>query len=198
MTAGFESLTGRVVLSLGLLGLAAMRAASAADDPASGWMSLFSGQELQHWTGRDGKGTGDWMAAGAVVLDPSDPKKFAIGPGSGVLVNGKTGRTVDVLTTDEFGDLEVHLEFVVPQGSNSGVYFQARYEVQILDSWGVEKLQHGDCGGIYERWQDGRGYEGHPPRVNASRPPGEWQSFDVVFAPDGSMPPARRSRMPAS
>jgi hypothetical protein len=97
------------------------------------------------------------------------------------MINGEAGRTVDLLTKGEFGDLEAHLDFVVPKGSNSGVYFQARYEVQILDSWGVEQPKPGDCGGIYERWKDGRGYEGHPPRVNASRPPGEWQSFDVVF-----------------
>ena len=70
---------------------------------------------------------------------------------------------------------------MVPKGSNSGIYFQARYEIQILDSWGVEQLKHGDCGGIYERWKDGRGYEGHPPRINASRQPGQWQSFDVLF-----------------
>jgi hypothetical protein len=61
------------------------------------------------------------------------------------------------------------------------VYFQSRYEVQILDSWGVEKPKHGDCGGIYQRWKDGKGFDGHPPRVNASRPPGQWQTFDVIF-----------------
>jgi hypothetical protein len=61
------------------------------------------------------------------------------------------------------------------------VYFQGRYEVQVFDSWGVEKPKHSDCGGIYERWRDDRGFEGRPPKVNASRPPGEWQSFDVVF-----------------
>ncbi len=55
------------------------------------------------------------------------------------------------------------------------------HEIQILDSWGVEELKHGDCGGIYERWANGQGYEGHPPRQNASRPAGKWQSFDVVF-----------------
>ncbi len=68
-----------------------------------------------------------------------------------------------------------------PKGSNSGVYFQARYEIQILDSWGVEHPKYGDCGGIYERWKDNQGFEGRPPRVNASREPGEWQSFDVIF-----------------
>jgi hypothetical protein len=170
-----------MLLSLCVAGLAALGTVCAADEPAAGWRSLFNGQDLQHWIGRNSQGTGDWLAAGAVTLDPTDAKKFTIAPGSSVLVNGQTGRAVDVLTTDEFGDVEAHLEFMVPQGSNSGVYFQGRYEVQILDSWQVTALKHGDCGGIYERWKDNRGYEGHPPLVNASRPPGEWQSFDVIF-----------------
>jgi len=55
--------------------------------------------------------------------------------------------------------------------------------VQILDSWGVKQPKFGDCGGIYQRWdgKNRRGFEGHPPRVNASRPPGQWQTFDVIF-----------------
>ncbi|NQT11435.1 MAG: DUF1080 domain-containing protein, partial [Planctomycetes bacterium] len=53
--------------------------------------------------------------------------------------------------------------------------------VQILDSWGVETPKYGDCGGIYQRWANGRGFEGRPPGVNASRPPGQWQTFDCVF-----------------
>ncbi|MCP4644131.1 MAG: DUF1080 domain-containing protein, partial [bacterium] len=95
-----------------------------------------------------------------------------------------TGRTKHLFSKAEFGDCRAHIEFMVPKGSNSGVYFQGRYEVQVLDSWGVETPGHGDCGGIYQRWDDKRepkGYEGHPPRVNAARAPGEWQSFDVVF-----------------
>ncbi len=81
----------------------------------------------------------------------------------------------------EHGDIEAHIEFMVPKGSNSGVYFQGRYEIQVFDSWGVKEPQHGDCGGIYQRWRDNRGFEGHPPRVNASRKPGEWQTFEVIF-----------------
>jgi hypothetical protein len=96
-------------------------------------------------------------------------------------VNGPDGKTSDILSRLEHGDVEVHVEFMVPKGSNSGVYLQGRYEVQILDSWGVEEPTHGDCGGIYQRWRDGEGFEGHAPRENASRPPGEWQSFDIVF-----------------
>ncbi|MHC4574982.1 MAG: 3-keto-disaccharide hydrolase, partial [Planctomycetota bacterium] len=55
---------------------------------------------------------------------------------------------------------------------------------QILDSYGVEKPKYSDCGGIYQRWDEKRspkGYEGHPPRVNASMPAGQWQTYDVIF-----------------
>jgi len=116
-----------------------------------------------------------------VKLDPQDPRRFVTQPGTGVVVNGPQGRTSHLFSKFEHGDVEAHIEFVVPKGSNSGVYFQGRYEVQILDSWGVEKPKFGDCGGIYQRWQNGRGFEGRGPDVNASRPPGEWQVFDVIF-----------------
>ncbi|MHC4808639.1 MAG: 3-keto-disaccharide hydrolase, partial [Planctomycetota bacterium] len=81
-------------------------------------------------------------------------------------------------------DVRAHIEFMVPRGSNSGVYFMGRYEIQILDSWGKKQPTFSDCGGIYQRWDDKRtpkGYEGRPPRVNASLPPGQWQTFDVIF-----------------
>ncbi len=125
--------------------------------------------------------TGQWQIVGDVKLDPQDPSKFVNVPGTGVVVNGAQGRTSHLFSKLEHGDVEAHIEFVVPKGSNSGVYFQGRYEVQILDSWGVEEPKYGDCGGIYQRWDNGRGYEGHGPKVNASGRPGEWQVFDVVF-----------------
>ena len=53
----------------------------------------------------------------------------------------------------------------------------------MFDSYGKGIVEHSDCGGIYQRYveAEGRGFEGHPPRVNASNAPGVWQSFDVVF-----------------
>lgn len=145
----------------------------------------FNGKDLTGWR----QPAGEWQVAGAVKIDSADEKKFAIEPGTGVLVNGPKGRTVNLLSTAEHSDVEAHIEFNVPKNSNSGIYFQGRYEIQVLDSWGVKEPKSGDCGGIYERWKDDKGYEGTPPRVNASKPPGEWQSFDVIFrAPrfDGS------------
>lgn len=86
----------------------------------------------------------------------------------------------NIRTRQSFGDFQLHLEFWLPmmeqaagQGrANSGVYLQGIYEVQVLDSYGVEELGTGDCGGIYGV---------APPMVNACRPPGHWQSFDILF-----------------
>jgi hypothetical protein len=143
------------------------------------WTELI-GEDMAGWK----KPTGDWMNVGQAAKDPANEKRIATKPGTGTLVNGKTGRTRNLFTEMEHADCEAHIEFMVPKGSNSGVYFMGRYEIQVLDSFGVEKLKHGDCGGIYQRWDNKRkppGYEGHPPRVNASKAPGEWQTFDVVF-----------------
>jgi hypothetical protein len=69
----------------------------------------------------------------------------------------------------------------VAKGSNSGVYLQGRYEIQILDSFGKAQPTYSDCGAIYPRWINDKNTEGHAPRVNASKAPGEWQSFDITF-----------------
>ena len=129
---------------------------------------------------RDGN-TGLWVVTGAAKMHPDDEKLLAWDAGKGVIVNGKTGKTCNLFTKHGHGDAEVHIEFMVPKGSNSGVYFQGRYEIQVFDSWGVAKPDYSHCGGIYQRWRDGKGFEGRPPKVNASRKPGEWQSFDVIF-----------------
>lgn len=127
--------------------------------------------------------TNRWQFVGDASLDPQDDRGIATKPGAGVLVG--RGGIPNIFTSLEHGDVEAHIEFMVPKGSNSGVYFMGRYEIQVFDSWGVEKPQHSDCGGIYQRWDPGReggpGFDGIPPRVNASKRPGEWQSYDVIF-----------------
>ena len=144
----------------------------------------LTGRDFSQW--RDD--TGQWEVVGDVSLNAENEKLLSSTLGNGAVLNGPTGRTGHLFSKVEFGDVRAHVEFAVAKGSNSGVYFQGRYEIQILDSWGVEveKLKHGDCGGIYQRWDNRRGqgnegYEGHAPRVNASREPGQWQTFDVVF-----------------
>jgi hypothetical protein len=148
----------------------------AADQPEQ---TLFDGKDLEGWRAPHGT----WSVVGAVALNAGVPRDFAPSAGEGVLLNSATVRTSNLITDAEFTDVEVHVEFCVPRGSNSGVYLMGRYEVQIFDSWGVKEPQYTDCGGIYARWnkEEKRKVEGHPPRVNASRQPGEWQSFDIVF-----------------
>jgi hypothetical protein len=154
------------------------------------WAAGLGAILLQDWTELSTleawrKPAGDWFAVADAGLDPSDPKKLAGKPGAGALLNG-SGKTRNLFSVKDHGDVEAHVEFMVSKGSNSGVYFMGRYEIQVLDSWGKEKPGYSDCGGIYQRWDPKRGkgnegFEGHAPRVNASKAPGEWQSFDVVF-----------------
>jgi hypothetical protein len=148
---------------------------SGAPEPAS----LFNGKDLAGWM----RPTGDWLVAQNVSLDPADSRRLAISAGQGILVNGSAGRTVDLISEPAFGDVELHVEFCIPKGSNSGVYLMGRYEVQVYDSYGVEKDQYPgiECGGIYPRWIQEKNVEGHSPKVNASKPPGQWQSFDITF-----------------
>jgi len=141
---------------------------------------VLTGSDFSQW--RDD--TGQWQIVGDVFMKPDNNRLLDSTRGTGIILNGPTGRTSNLFSKAQFGDVKAHIEFMVPKGSNSGVYFNGRYEIQILDSWGVKKLKHGDCGGIYQRWDNNRepkGYEGHAPRVNSSRPPGQWQSFDVIF-----------------
>ncbi|MHC4425283.1 MAG: 3-keto-disaccharide hydrolase [Planctomycetota bacterium] len=167
------------VISLLVGALCLLLAADAGAKQARGGVSLI-GDDFSAWRGK----TGQWQIAGDTFINPENERLLSSKPGTGVIVNGPTGRTSNLLSKAEFGDVKAHVEFMVPKGSNSGVYFAGRYEIQVLDSWGVKDLKHGDCGGIYQRWDDNRepkGYEGHPPWVNASRRPGQWQTFDVVF-----------------
>ncbi|HLH57211.1 MAG TPA: family 16 glycoside hydrolase [Verrucomicrobiae bacterium] len=140
---------------------------------------LFDGTDLAGWR----EPHGEWRVAESVASDPSKPEAFTIRAGDGVLVNGDMGHTEDLISEQEFGDMDLHVEFCIPKHSNSGVYLQGRYEVQVYDSFGVEKDAYPgiECGGIYPRWINEANVEGHSPLVNASKPPGQWQSFDIEF-----------------
>jgi hypothetical protein len=145
-----------------------------------GWTDLIGDKGLEAWKPASG-----WSVAGDVTLDEADPKKLASKTGTGVITNGNT-KGKNLFTTAEFGDVEVHVEFTVSKGSNSGVYLMGRYEIQVLDSFGKKEPAYSDCGGIYQRWDPNRGkgkegFEGHPPKANVSKAPGEWQSFDITF-----------------
>jgi hypothetical protein len=122
---------------------------------------LFDGSTLDAWTPiRDG-------ASGWKIID-----------GAMVVVPGE--KPCDQMTTRAFGDVQLHLEFRTPaeikgegQGrGNSGIFFMGLYEIQILDSWRNETYSNGQLASIYKQ---------HIPLGNPARPPGEWQSYDVVF-----------------
>lgn len=118
-----------------------------------------------------------------------DQAKLATTTGIGILhckphTNGV--KSEDLITNFEHGDINISFDFMVPKGSNSGVYLQGQYEVQLFDSWGVAVPKTHDCGSIYERWDEARGkgkegFEGHPPRQNASFAPGLWQHMEISF-----------------
>ena len=134
--------------------------------------------DLAQW--RDTHNT--WVTAASVKPTVALPFLLVAEPGKGLIVNGPKGRAKNLLSKQEFSDVEVHVEFLIPPRSNSGVYLMGRYEIQVYDSFGKKGDYPGiECGGIYQRWADGKGFEGHSPRVNASKPAGEWQSFDITF-----------------
>ena len=139
--------------------------------PPSDAIVLYSGPEdLVKWESTKG-GPATWTATGeALTVKP---------------------RTGSIKTREAFGDVQLHLEWRTPsviegkgQGrGNSGVYLMGLYEVQVLDSYENETYYNGQAGSIYKQ---------HIPLVNACRPPGQWQSYDIIFqAPvfneDGSL-----------
>ena len=154
-------------------------------DSGKGWIKLFNGKNLEGWQYTGAPEKSAWQVASKAMPDPATAnaahQEFVITPGEGILVNGVEGRTCNIFTERTHGDCEAHIEFMVPKGSNSGVYFMGLYEIQVLDSFDTKDLTFQDCGGIYARWVNEQNVDGHAPRLNASKAPGEWQSFDVVF-----------------
>ncbi len=131
--------------------------------PPADAVVLFGGRDLSHWVQR---------LRGGELAEPGwkvEHGYMEIVPGTG-----------SHLTRERFGDLQLHLEWATParpQGSsqargNSGVLLMGLYEVQILDSYENISYADGQAGAIYGQY---------PPLVNASRPPGEWQSYDIIF-----------------
>ncbi|MDN3580111.1 family 16 glycoside hydrolase [Mucilaginibacter flavus] len=129
----------------------------------------------------------NWKLATGVQADLQQDEVLSTKDGTGILVNlpGKKGAK-DLYTKSTYGDVDIELDYLMAKGSNSGIYLQGRYEIQLLDSWGTVNPKSGDNGGIYERWDDSKpdgqqGYDGHAPRQNASRAPGLWQHMKISF-----------------
>lgn len=129
-----------------------------------------------------------WQVAGDVSAVLGKPNTLKTTKGTGILVNlpGKKHPGADLYSGLEHGDIDLELDYMMAEGSNSGIYLQGSYELQLLDSWGATTPRSGDNGGIYERWDDSmpegsKGYQGYAPRQNASKAPGLWQHLKVSF-----------------
>jgi hypothetical protein len=127
--------------------------------PPSDAIVLFEGKDVSQWEYKDGR------AAAWPILDGA--------------LTCKSG-TGNLYSKRKFGSAQIHLEFAVPSmpnahgqaRANSGIYLQGRYEIQILDSFHNPTYANGSAGALYGQYA---------PLVNVSRPPGEWQSYDILF-----------------
>jgi len=127
--------------------------------PPSDAIVLFDGKDLSQWMGEDGQ-PAKWKVADGYL---------EVVPDAGI-----------IHTRQAFGDCQLHVEFREPdppsgedQGrGNSGVFLMGLYEVQVLDSYHSKTYADGQAGAIYGQF---------PPQVNASRPPGQWQTYNIVF-----------------
>lgn len=132
--------------------------------------------------------TGAWTSAEKLEGSSQEKKWKSVTPGKGILYNGTEGKTINITSKAPHGDAEIEVEFLIPKGSNSGIYLMGRYELQILDSYGKadDAISVHDCGAIYERWDETKpkgseGYEGTPPKTNATSAPGTWQTYRIQF-----------------
>ncbi len=134
----------------------------------------FNGKDLTGWTTKEPKERSHWKV-GLAAVDEQNPSKivFSEKPEGepGHLVNVQGGG-VDIYTLEKYGDAVIEVEVLVPRGSNSGIYVMGEYEVQVFDSYGKETLGGGDMGALYGA---------APPRVNATKKPGEWNKFVIDY-----------------
>jgi hypothetical protein len=129
----------------------------------------------------------NWSVVSDVNASVEKMNTISTTVGTGVLINQPDAKNrANLVSKTEYGDVDVSFDFMMAKHSNSGFYLMGRYEVQLLDSWGIKNPKYSDCGGIYKR----RRYladstevlwEGHAPRTNACLAPGLWQHIDISF-----------------
>ena len=170
-----------LVLSCLVLTLLSVQDTGILSASSRGWRTLVDGRSLEGWQAQDPSKPHEWRTAKAVHLTGKENRFFLAEPGKGIFVNGKTGRTQNLVTLEKFGDVEVHVEFNVSYKSNSGVFLMGLYEVQVQDDYGRPDIVFSMSGGFYARKINDEWIGGTPPRMNACKPPGEWQAFDIKF-----------------
>ncbi|MBI2425491.1 MAG: DUF1080 domain-containing protein [Candidatus Hydrogenedentes bacterium] len=128
--------------------------------PPADAIVLFDGTNLDAWRTKEG-----------------GPAAWKVADGYMETVAGAD----DIFTKQEFGDCQLHIEWASPADpagkidqdrGNSGIFFMEKYEIQVLDSYQNRTYSDGHAGSVYAQF---------PPQVNATRPPGEWQTYDIVF-----------------
>ena len=148
---------------------------------------------------------GNWEIVGNVVADPNiavhthqdeastklsnkkkqkHPNPITVTPGTGVLYNNYSFTKKDHLLTQwEHGDIILEMEVLIPKASNSGLYLQGRYELQIKDSYGVSQPTSSDFGGIHRNWETtpSKVFMGIAPTSAPYKAPGEWQTLKIHF-----------------
>ncbi|MHC4146430.1 MAG: 3-keto-disaccharide hydrolase, partial [Planctomycetota bacterium] len=134
---------------------------------------IFNGENLNEWQVKGDNQKSKW-AVGKAKVSPRNPKQLVAEKGRGEMINvaAKHGDSIDIFSKAKFGDCRIELQVMVPQGSNSGIYVMGEYEIQVLDSWGRQKMTGGDMGAVYGA---------SPPKVNASKKPGQWQKYIIDF-----------------
>jgi len=129
------------------------------DQPPSDAIVLFSGKDLSGWLNKN-----------------NQPAQWKVEDNAMTVVKG----TGEIHTAQKFGNCQLHIEWRTPekvegesQGrGNSGIFLMGQYELQVLDSYNNRTYSNGQAGSIYKQ---------HIPLVNASKPPGVWQTYDVIF-----------------
>lgn len=151
-------------------------------EPPSDAIVLFDGKNLSAWQKPQFQGEPATVEGVEKMLREWDTNydheeaPWTVSNGH-MIVKPGTGA---IETRQEFGDFQLHIEWITPvdegksgQGySNSGIFLMSLYEIQVLNSYENETYPNGQAGSIYKQ---------HIPEVNASRPPGEWQSYDIIF-----------------
>ena len=160
----------RRLIALSIVLVVAPRGYPAVAVRAAEPIELFNGKDLTGWKVTGAPAKSSWMV-GTAKVDEKSPNKLIVSKEGNALVSPRSDG--NIYTERQFGDCVLTVEVMVPKGSNSGIYLQGVYEIQVLDSFGRKgKPGPGDMGGIYQN---------AAPKNPKYKAPGEWQTFEIHF-----------------